>query len=88
MERLRQEQAAREKAETRLRDANADLHQLNSRMALYSQWAGVGGQDALMVRQWAKQDQKLHAHMHDEREQRDRAWFRLADLQATDTTRV
>lgn len=65
-----------------MRGASDEMQQLNSRMALYSQWVGVGGQDAVKMRQWSKHDQRLRAHLHHERDQHDKAWFRFGDLQA------
>jgi hypothetical protein len=80
-ERYGAEEMQRGSAQLKLRDAHAEISQLQARMALYSQWVGVGGQDAVKMRQWSKHDQKLRGHLQHERQQRDAAWFRAADLQ-------
>lgn len=66
----------------KLRDAHEQIAALQARMALYSQWVGVSGQDAVRMRQWSKHDAKLRGHLHHERDQRDKAWVRASDLRA------
>lgn len=81
-ERYGAEELGNGSAQLKLRDAYDQIAQLQARMALYSQWVGVGGQDAVKMRQWSKHDAKLRGHLHHERDQRDKAWFRANDLRA------
>lgn len=79
-EKYGEEELGRGSAQIKLRDAHEQIAALQARMSLYSQWVGVGGQDAVKMRQWSKHDARLREHLTHERDQRDKAWFRAEDL--------